>query len=147
MTIFLIVEIPMALYIIMQSTLAFFESDFMSQHLKFAVHLLNFAVLLSYPINFFIYCRMSRVFRDAFKALVCPPFLRIRSQHLQSFATSLIPKKSGAVTNTERLEFNDAYAEMKTLNNKKLLSLSFGKSNVISNKTDKDIIEFTNSCE
>ena len=33
--------------------------------------LLNLFILLSYPLNFFIYCAMSRQFRDAFRELCC----------------------------------------------------------------------------
>jgi len=32
---------------------------------------LNLFILLSYPLNFFIYCAMSRQFRDAFRELCC----------------------------------------------------------------------------
>jgi len=41
------------------------ESTFM------APLLLNLFILLSYPLNFFIYCAMSRQFRDAFCELCC----------------------------------------------------------------------------
>ena len=30
---------------------------------------INFCISLSYPLNFFIYCRMSKQFRDTFKRL------------------------------------------------------------------------------
>ena len=36
-----------------------------------ATLLLNLFILLSYPLNFFIYCAMSRQFRDAFRELCC----------------------------------------------------------------------------
>lgn len=62
----------MAIHVIISGLLIFLKSQALSNILDVSVHLLNFAVLLSYPINFFIYCRMSRAFRDAFTQLLCP---------------------------------------------------------------------------
>ncbi|CAF2951039.1 unnamed protein product [Rotaria sp. Silwood2] len=119
-TMFLIVEIPMALYLIISGILRAMKSDFLANFLRFAVQLLNFAVLLSYPINFFIYCRMSRAFRDAFTKLVCPSCIRIRQQRLQSIATPLIGKQCAPMTNMDQLELNHTAIETKSSNIEKL---------------------------
>ncbi|CAF0862048.1 unnamed protein product [Adineta ricciae] len=108
-TLFLIVEIPMAIYIIVTAILRLFQSSFLQNFLQFAVQLLNFAVLLSYPINFFIYCRMSRAFRDAFTRLLCASLFNSRQERLQSIAAPLLGKKCVVVTNN--IEFKMANAE------------------------------------
>ena len=89
----------MAIYLIVSGILRLFESTFLGVFLNFAVQLLNFAVLLSYPINFFIYCRMSRAFRDAFTTLLCPTFIEARQQRLQSMAATTI-------VNQDQIELN-----------------------------------------
>ncbi|CAF0746938.1 unnamed protein product [Didymodactylos carnosus] len=70
-TLFLLVEIPNAIQIILTAILDFVPIQG-HDRLSLAAQILNFCVLLSYPINFFIYCRMSRAFRDAFKKLLYP---------------------------------------------------------------------------
>lgn len=105
-TIFLVVEIPMAIYLIVSGILRLFDSDFLAVFLNFAVQLLNFAVLLSYPINFFIYCRMSRAFRDAFTTLLCSSFIEARQRRLQSIATPLLGKQATTIANQEQIELN-----------------------------------------
>lgn len=82
----------MAIHIIVSGIMHLFQWHFLDGFLQFAPQLLNFAVLLSYPINFFIYCRMSRAFRDAFTKLLCPSYIGSREQRLQSIATPLIGK-------------------------------------------------------
>jgi len=101
----------MAIYIIVTAILRLLESEFLRDFLNFAVQLLNFAVLLSYPINFFIYCRMSRAFRDAFTKLVCPSFIEARQQRLQSIATPLLGKQCPTITNNDQVEFNNTNIE------------------------------------
>ncbi|CAF5170240.1 unnamed protein product, partial [Rotaria sp. Silwood1] len=133
-TMFLIVEIPMALYLIISGVLRALKSDFLADFLRFAVQLLNFAVLLSYPINFFIYCRMSRAFRDAFTKLVCPSCVRIRQQRLQSIATPLIGKQCMTMANIDQLELNNTNMEIKNSNIEKI-PLSSVILNSTTNKT------------
>ena len=85
----------MAIHLIIFGLLKILKSDLLPDFMKFPVQLLNFAVLLSYPINFFIYCRMSRAFRDAFTKLLCPswnetredPVLTTQSQYNTKAAT------------------------------------------------------------
>jgi hypothetical protein len=105
----------MAIYLIVSAILRLFKSAFLAVFLHFAVQLLNFAVLLSYPINFFIYCRMSRAFRDAFTKLLCPSFIESRQQRLHSIATPLLAKHSGTLNNNDQFEHNNAHIEMEKL--------------------------------
>ncbi|CAF1503405.1 unnamed protein product [Adineta steineri] len=105
-TIFLIVEIPMAIYIILMAIFRLFNKN-APNFFNFAVQLLNFAVLLSYPINFFIYCRMSRAFRDAFTKLLCASFLNTRQERLQSMAAPLLGKQCGVTTNNIELKISN----------------------------------------
>lgn len=91
-TLFLIVEIPMAIHLIIFGLLKMLKSDFLAAFLSFSVQLLNFAVLLSYPINFFIYCRMSRAFRDAFTKLLCPSWNDSRQERMISSPTQCVTK-------------------------------------------------------
>jgi hypothetical protein len=106
----------MALYIIVSAILKLIQSDFLSNILRFAVQILNFAVLLSYPINFFIYCRMSRAFRDAFTKLLCPSLIGARQERLQSLAAPLIGKQGHTTANNDQYELNHTIIEMKSPN-------------------------------
>ena len=70
---FLLVEFPQAIFI----TITIVENNFEIQILEedtggIAALFINFFILLSYPVNFFIYCGMSRQFRDTFKKLFSP---------------------------------------------------------------------------
>jgi len=82
----------MAIYIIVSAIFRLFQLNILGEVLHFSVQLLNFTVLLSYPINFFIYCRMSRAFRDAFTQLLCPSIHQSREERLPSTATQLLTK-------------------------------------------------------
>ncbi len=82
----------MALHLIISGFLTLLESTFLSHFLGVSAQLLNFAVLLSYPINFFIYCRMSRAFREAFTQLLCPSIGRLEQERLQPVQAKLILK-------------------------------------------------------
>jgi hypothetical protein len=130
-TIFLIVEIPMAIYLIVSAILRLFKSSFLAVFLHFAVQLLNFAVLLSYPINFFIYCRMSRAFRDAFTKLLCPSYIEVRQQRQHSIGTPLLGKLPGPTH--APVEHNHVNLEMKS----PLLDVQ-GSTTVISDSSTKD---------
>jgi len=91
-TLFLIVEVPMAIHLIISGLLKLLKPGYSSEFLHSSIQLLNFAILLSYPINFFIYCRMSRAFRDAFTKLLCPSINQSRQERLPSTATQLLTK-------------------------------------------------------
>ncbi|UJR35942.1 hypothetical protein I4U23_028683 [Adineta vaga] len=90
-TLFLTVEIPMALHLIISGVVKILDIHSIAEFLDISAQLLNFAVLLSYPINFFIYCRMSRAFRDAFTKLLCPAINQTRQSRLPS-TTQLLSK-------------------------------------------------------
>lgn len=68
-SVFLIVEIPLAvvtvLHIISSSVVEFLNYDIANKLILFT----NFFIIVSYPINFAIYCGMSRQFRETFKEL------------------------------------------------------------------------------
>ncbi|XP_045464657.1 sex peptide receptor [Harmonia axyridis] len=68
-TVFLIVEIPLVvvtLLHIISSVVIEFLDYYMANSL---ILITNFMIILSYPINFAIYCGMSRQFRETFKEL------------------------------------------------------------------------------
>ena len=64
-SVFLLVEVPMAVFLsfhVIQMTL---ELGYQKLPFYRSIEIiLNFAILLSYPINFFLYCFMSKQFRD-----------------------------------------------------------------------------------
>ncbi|CAF1685093.1 unnamed protein product, partial [Adineta ricciae] len=91
-TLFLIVEIPMALHLIISGVIKTLQIISLAEFLNVSAQILNFTVLLSYPINFFIYCRMSRAFRDAFTKLLCPSINQPRRDRLPSATTQLLSK-------------------------------------------------------
>uniref|UniRef100_A0A336MJ99 CSON001960 protein n=1 Tax=Culicoides sonorensis TaxID=179676 RepID=A0A336MJ99_CULSO len=66
---FLIVEIPLAvitaLHIISSLLFEFLNYEIANLFILFA----NFSLVVSYPINFAIYCGMSRQFRETFKEI------------------------------------------------------------------------------
>lgn len=68
-SVFLIVEIPLAvvtlLHVISSLTTDFLDYEMANTLILFS----NFFIILSYPINFAIYCGMSRQFRETFKEL------------------------------------------------------------------------------
>ena len=82
----------MAIHLIITGLSYFIQSEKLSEYLEISVHLLNFAVLLSYPINFFIYCRMSRAFRDAFTQLLCPSINQSTQEPVQTNPSPLLAK-------------------------------------------------------
>ena len=68
-TVFLIVEIPLAVVTILH-VLSSSLWEFLDYHMANVLILFtNFFIILSYPINFAIYCGMSRQFRETFKEL------------------------------------------------------------------------------
>lgn len=106
----------MAIYLIVSAILGLFKSNLFAIFLHFAVQLLNLAVLLSYPINFFIYCRMSRSFRDAFTRLLCPSLMGPRQDRLQSIATPLLGKQPMTTNHNHYQEVTNAHTEMRLSN-------------------------------
>ena len=104
----------MALFLIIYGILKLLnEADKFGEALEISVQLLNFSVLLSYPINFFIYCRMSRAFRDAFTQLLCPSINQSRQDSLPLPTTQFIQKPHN---NNNNHEINDANIVMNNSN-------------------------------
>jgi len=71
--IFLLVEFPLAvlfILLIVKYTFGLQVLDVSAQ--KTASVVVNTCIVLSYPINFFVYCGMSRKFRQTFAELFCP---------------------------------------------------------------------------
>ncbi|VDI58805.1 sex peptide receptor-like [Mytilus galloprovincialis] len=68
---FLLVEFPMGIIMILNIVQNTFEHVNICDDRTFAIMSLmsNFFILLSYPLNFFIYCGMSRQFRETFKRM------------------------------------------------------------------------------
>lgn len=87
---FLLVEIPLAVLLIIMIIENTFDMAIVPPtHTAQAGLLINFFILLSYPLNFFIYCGMSRQFRETFKRLFtggAAPLDREHSQYM-SLAT------------------------------------------------------------
>lgn len=69
-TVFLIVEIPLAVVTLLHVLSSLVFKEFLNYHIANVFILFtNFFIILSYPINFAIYCGMSRQFRETFKEL------------------------------------------------------------------------------
>jgi len=68
--VFLLVEFPLAILVIVLMADNTFDLDLMDARRRDTLEqLINMFILLSYPINFFIYCGMSQQFRDTFCGL------------------------------------------------------------------------------
>jgi len=71
--VFLLVEFPLAVLVIVLMVDNTFNLDLLDARRRdVCEQLVNFFILLSYPINFFIYCGMSQQFRETFCGLFAP---------------------------------------------------------------------------
>jgi len=71
--VFLLVEFPLAVLVIVLVVDNTFDLDLLDpQRRDMYEQLINLFILLSYPINFFIYCGMSQQFRQTFCGLFAP---------------------------------------------------------------------------
>ncbi|CAG5114960.1 unnamed protein product, partial [Candidula unifasciata] len=61
----------------------------------------NFFILLSYPLNFFIYCGMSKQFRETFKRLFTGAAMPVEREYSQYMTLPTENGKSTAVTGDE----------------------------------------------
>lgn len=68
-TVFLIVEIPIAVLTVLHIVSSLFRSFLDYRIANVFIVFTNFFVVVSYPINFGIYCGMSRQFRECFKEI------------------------------------------------------------------------------
>ena len=70
--VFLLVEFPLAIVLIILIVQNTFELTLIDKKSgQIATWFINLFILLSYPINFFIYCGMSRQFRATFRSTFC----------------------------------------------------------------------------
>ena len=69
--VFLLVEFPLAILLITLIIQNSFDTGILISNPEVASLIINFFILLSYPLNFFIYCGMSRQFRATFKGMFC----------------------------------------------------------------------------
>lgn len=69
-TVFLIVEIPLVVVTLLHVLSSMVIKGFLDYYFaNILILFTNFFIILSYPINFAIYCGMSRQFRETFKDL------------------------------------------------------------------------------
>ncbi|GFO26647.1 FMRFamide receptor [Plakobranchus ocellatus] len=99
---FLLVEFPLGLlmvFLIIDKTfnVVIIESDVLTVLSLFS----NFFILLSYPLNFFIYCGMSKQFRETFKRLFTGGDMPIEREYSQYTTVPTENGKSTAVTGDE----------------------------------------------
>jgi hypothetical protein len=70
--VFLLAEVPFAVMMIALIVNNTWDLQLIDDYVQFmAPLLLNQFILYSYPLNFFIYCAMSRQFRETFKGMCC----------------------------------------------------------------------------
>jgi len=76
---FLLVEFPLAVLFILLIVKNTFQLQVLDNSAeKTASLVVNMCILFSYPINFFVYCGMSRTFRQTFTQLFCPSTARLQ---------------------------------------------------------------------
>ncbi|XP_076457434.1 sex peptide receptor-like [Babylonia areolata] len=98
---FLLVEFPLGILLIIMIISNTFDIDILEQPTFQTLSLFsNFFILLSYPLNFFIYCGMSKQFRETFKRLFTGSGLPMEREYSQYMT---LPTENGktAVTGDE----------------------------------------------
>ena len=81
---FLVVELPSGVLFIIMVVQNTFGINIISQDkMSITTLIFNLFILLSYPLNFFIYCGMSRQFRETFKRLFIPGSTPLDREHSQ----------------------------------------------------------------
>jgi len=71
--VFLLVETPLAVFLVIMIADNTFGSSVLTEESRDSASLyLNLFTLVSYPVNFFIYCAMSQQFRLTFRGLFTP---------------------------------------------------------------------------
>ena len=102
---FLLVEFPQAIFLTIMIIENTFSNQFqiLGENTRILASLfINFFILLSYPVNFFIYCGMSRQFRDTFKRLFIPNAGLPDKEHSQYQSLPVQNGNGNAVTNNCR---------------------------------------------
>ncbi|XP_011189258.1 sex peptide receptor [Zeugodacus cucurbitae] len=74
-SVFLAVEIPIAVVTVLHIFSSLMDEFLNYRIANISIMFTNFFLVLSYPINFGIYCGMSRQFRETFKDIFFAPFL------------------------------------------------------------------------
>jgi hypothetical protein len=95
---FLLVEFPQAIFLQITIVENNFETDIIDEYTRLVAALfINFFILLSYPVNFFIYCTMSRQFRDTFKKLFVPSSSAVDKEKSQ-YMSLTVANGNGSLT-------------------------------------------------
>ena len=98
---FLLVEFPLGILLIIMIISNTFEIRILEEPTFHTLSLFsNFFILLSYPLNFFIYCGMSKQFRETFKRLFTGTAMPMEREYSQYMT---LPTENGktAVTGDE----------------------------------------------
>lgn len=108
-TVFLLVELPIALttiiHVAINVTDIFSNIDYTWLH--YIKMLSNFLIILSYPVNFTIYCSMSKRFRETFSGL----FIRTAHRRLSGIIRSSYCEKHQQVAALEQVAVDDHQAQ------------------------------------
>ena len=96
---FLAVEIPLAVVTVMHIFDASLELKMLNYYvINVVILFINFFISLSYPINFAIYCGMSRQFRETFQGLFSPGAASAAAQRLPPSSMSAVGLAAGGAT-------------------------------------------------
>lgn len=98
---FLLVEFPLGILLIIMIISNTFDIHILDKPTFQTLSLFsNFFILLSYPLNFFIYCGMSKQFRETFKRLFTGTAMPMEREYSQYMT---LPTENGktAVTGDE----------------------------------------------
>lgn len=97
-SVFLLTEIPLAITTLLHVTQNILDISFANyKTLNSTILFTNFFIMLSYPVNFAIYCGMSRQFRETFKALILN----------RIFCRGKTNKKNGRYTTTTNATYSN----------------------------------------
>ena len=109
--VFLVVEFPLGIIITLYVIGNTFQVEALINAFEVPSMYINFLIILSYPLNFFIYCVMSRQFRETFKRLFVPgssrPVTSMQS-HYQTIATENGLVGKSAVTADTRIRQSES---------------------------------------
>ncbi|KAH9528164.1 hypothetical protein DERF_002133 [Dermatophagoides farinae] len=138
-TVFLIVEIPLAVATAIHVTENMFTVDIVSDRfLSMTIIFSNFFIIISYPLNFAIYCGMSRAFRETFQQMFLKNLFTIR---LTARSSSLNPFVSTATTTSTTTNTTTTTTTLSSSNTATATTLTRMKN--ISSASSKTIINNT----
>lgn len=88
--VFLVVEFPLALLLIVMILDNSFYLAILSQETReLSQAFINLCILLSYPLNFFIYCGMSRTFRQIFKGFFFKTYSNTHQERIDNATVTM----------------------------------------------------------